>query len=144
MRGHVRKRGKTWSYVLDLGMRPVERCVTCSRLGVFPMGTSRLESCPRCGGALVDGEQRRQQWVPGHATKRDAERALNEALGRMNRGAHVERSRQSFGSFVLEDWFPGMSARIRPTTLASYRINLNKHIVPALGSYLLQNVGPGT
>ena len=39
--------------------------------------------------------KRRQKWHSGYRTKRDAERALAELVGDVNRGTYVPKSRQS-------------------------------------------------
>lgn len=52
-------------------------------------------------------------------------------------------SKQTFGSYLTDEWLPGMKSQVRPSTLASYRINVNKHIVPArIGTTKLQRLTP--
>ncbi len=71
MRGGVRRpRGPhgTWSYVIDLGLRPAQRCEVCGKR--VWLARKRLEKCPapRCGGTMRDTIERRQQ-VGGTATR---------------------------------------------------------------------------
>jgi integrase len=43
---------------------------------------------------------------------------------------------------VNESWLPLAATRVKPSTLHSYRRNLEIHVLPALGSKLLQQVTP--
>lgn len=109
MRGHTRKRGKTWSFIIDVG---------------------RDE----------DGH-RRQKWHAGFRTKKLAEKAMAETLSELQKGTYVEPSRQTLGQY-LRDWLDGTKGSLRKSTWSSYRMNVERHIIPALGSLLLQNVTP--
>jgi integrase len=57
----------------------------------------------------------------------------------MQRGAYVEPSKQTVGDF-LKAWLDGCRVRVRPSTWASYRLNVQAHIIPALGTIPLQSV----
>ena len=52
MKGHVRKR-RSWEYVIDLGMKPVQRSEVCNRRFWVERDRPKLEACPECGGNLV-------------------------------------------------------------------------------------------
>jgi hypothetical protein len=81
VRGHIRRRGKTWSLVVDLGRD--------------------------------ERGQRKQKWHSGYRTKRDAERALVEILGRLERGIYVEPTRQDLAAY-LREWLPRCGAPFAP------------------------------
>ncbi len=51
----------------------------------------------------ADGK-RRQSRTGGFATKRDAQRALTDALGRLDRGTYVEVGRQNVGDYSRAGW----------------------------------------
>jgi Arm DNA-binding domain len=91
VRGHIRRRGKTWSVVVDLGRD--------------------------------DRGQRKQKWHSGYRTKRDAERALVEILGRLEGGTYVEPTRQDLAAY-LREWLPAVRSTVRPGTWNSYRTNM--------------------
>lgn len=143
MKGHVRKRGKHWAYVVDLGQRPVQRCSGgCGRHGVFWPGSRKLEACPNCGSALADGQQRRQEWKSGFRTKQEAQRALNEVLTRLAQGTYVEPSRRTLAGYMTDEWLPAVAARVRPTTQENYRILVQHYVLPTLGATRLQDLSP--
>ena len=108
MRGHIRRRGRTWSVVVDLGRD--------------------------------DRGQRKQKWHSGYRTKRDAERALVEILGRLERGTYVEPTRQELGAY-LREWLPAVRSTVRPGTWNSYRTNMERHVIPRIGTVPLQRLG---
>ncbi len=110
MRGHVRKRGKRWSIVIDVGKN--------------------------------EAGERVQRWHSGCRTKPEAQAAPAASLPRMGKGTYVSPSKQTLRRF-LEDWLIAVKPSIRASTWASYKLNLEKHIVPALGPVPLQNLRPG-
>jgi hypothetical protein len=71
LRGHVRKRGKAWSIIVDLG--------------------------------LDADNKRKQKWVGGFATKKEAEAALTEFIYKMKTGGYVEPSKEILVDF-LRKW----------------------------------------
>jgi integrase len=90
----------------------------------------------------VTGE-RRQRSKGGFRTKRECQEALNEALARLREGTFVRSSPRSLGAFLIDEWLPAVRPpRVRPSTWASYRMAVERHIVPALGGVLLQGLTP--
>ena len=92
MRGHVCKRGTSWTAVVEL---------------------------------LRESGKRRQRWLSGFPTKRGAEQAMREALGRVETGVDVEPSKLSVGQY-LEDVCFQLSASGRrppPTTGSGPRLH---------------------
>jgi integrase len=111
MRGHVRKRGTKWSFVVDVTTEgPVPR-------------------------------QRKQKWHSGYATKKDAEDALTEVLGKMHAGTYVETARQTVAEY-LREWLDAIGGTIRPGTLRSYRTNMEVHVITRIGGVPLAKVTP--
>jgi len=109
MRGHILKRGATWSYVHDLPRGP-------------------------------EGK-RRQHWRSGFKSKKAAQRALSDALAKLEEGTFVEPSRVTIAEY-LSHWLLSIEMELRPRTLASYRMNVEAHIVPRLGHFRLQALSP--
>ncbi len=108
MRGHVRKRGNTWSVVIDLG--------------------------------TDENGRRRQKWHSGFRTKRDATRGLTEILARLQSGTYVEPRRQTVAEY-LREWLPAIKSTIRPGTWSSYRVNMERHVIPRIGHVPLRQLG---
>jgi integrase len=91
----------------------------------------------------VTGE-RRQRSKGGFRTKRECQEALNEALARLREGTFVRSSPLGLSAFLVDEWLPAVRPpRVRPSTWASYRMAVERHIVPALGGVLLQGLTPG-
>jgi integrase len=112
MRGSIRRRGSTYTYWLDIGRDPV---------------TGR----------------RRQRTKGGFRTKRECQAALNEAIAALRAGTLVEPSRRTVGRFLVDEWLPAVRvANVRDSTWASYRMNVEKHLVPGLGAVELQRLTP--
>lgn len=85
--------------------------------------------------------KRRQRSKGGFRTKADAQAALTEILGSMDRGNYVEPNKQTVAEYLTE-WLDGMRARVRPSTWESYDRNVRVHIIPNLGGYYLQQLTP--
>ena len=123
-----------------------KRCGKCGR---------RIEgkACAKCGGEsfswsyIVDvaqpGEKRKQQSKAGFPTRKEAQAALNDVLGSLQRGTYVGPSKTTLGDFLQDEWLPAIEGTIRPSTLRSYRLQVEKHIVPRLGSIPLQRLDGG-
>jgi len=87
--------------------------------------------------------QRVRKWHSGFGTRREAERARVELLGRVDQGSYVSPSRTSLGSFLIDEWLPAKRTTVKPTTLASYDMHVTKHIEPRLGGVALLGLGAG-
>ena len=113
MRGSIRKRGSTYTYWLDIGPDPVTG-------------------------------KRRQRTKGGFRTKRECQAALNEAISALRSGTLVQPSRRTVASFLVEEWLPAVRmAGLRDSTWASYRMNVEKHLVPGPGCDRAATAQPG-
>jgi integrase len=137
MRGHVKKRG-TWQFVVDLGAQPLQRCPACRKR--YWGDHSRLRSCPKCHGSLEDRIERRQEFHTGYATKKEAEQELAKVLAAIATGVHIEPCKMLLADFLRDEWLPAIRPTIRPTTFSSYGTHVERHIIPKLGSYQLQQI----
>lgn len=108
-RGHVRRRGRLWTVVVDL---------------------------PRA----EDGS-RKQRWHSGYLTRAAAERALTEIRSRLDTGSYIPASKTRLAAF-LREWLEAVKVKVRPSTHASYKLNVEKYIIPAVGLIPLQNLTP--
>jgi len=99
--------------------------------------------CERCGAALgPQTVQRRREWHGSWAKKGDAKEALTSLLGDISRGTYVQKSEQTLEAYVETDWLP--SLQLRESTKESYSRNLRVHVLPRIGSMVLQEVDAGT
>jgi integrase len=86
--------------------------------------------------------KRLRRWHSGFRTKNEAEQARTRLMSALDAGTYTEPTKLTFGAFVKDKWLPALAATVRPNTLAMYRINLDKHIVPALGHIRLTKLSP--
>lgn len=135
MKGGIRRpRGPrgSWSYVIDLGPQPAQRCAGCGQREW--LRRVRLERCPKCGGALRDTTERRQQVTGGYATKAAAVKARASALHDLGRGAAVANDDITLGEWLVGEWLPSLElGGLRATTLDGYRRHVRRHL--AVGSF---------
>ena len=83
---------------------------------------------------------RNQVWEGPHGTKRAAQRILNDRLSKVQQG-EWERPKQYPLSQLATSWFEkDVGPRLKKRSLVSYRIYLDKHILPALGSMDVQRI----
>jgi integrase len=92
-------------------------------------------------GRGPDGKRVRR-WHSGYRTKKDAERARTELLAQVDHGSYVEPSRMTVAVFLREQWLPGLTGKVRPTTLDGYQRTVERYVVPAVGGVLLQRLTP--
>ena len=144
MQGGIRRpRGPhgTWSFVINLGPQPAQRCERCGHREW--LRRVRLTACPKCGGPLRDTIERRQQVSGGFATKATALKARTEALHELGQGMHVSPDKITLGEYLELEWTPlardgGPLAR---TTLAGYRAHVRNHLAPTkLGTVPMQEL----
>ena len=111
--GRVAKRGSSWYYVVD--------------------------------GPPVDGK-RRQLYKGGYATKKAAQTALGDVIGKVMGGDFIEPTKITFKEYAEQVWLParapldGDDSRLRPSTYASYKSQLETHVYPRIGGVALQRV----
>jgi integrase len=87
--------------------------------------------------------ERRQRSKGGFRTKRECQEALNEALTRLREATFVRSSPRELGAFLVDEWLSAVRPpRVRPSTWASYRMAVDRHIVPTLGGVVLQALTP--
>lgn len=84
--------------------------------------------------------KRKQKWHSGFERRRDAEAALAEIIGRVEKGSYVESSKITVGAYLTERWLPAIKTRVRPSTHDSYRRNVQRHLVKRIGNLRLQQL----
>ncbi|MFL8798911.1 MULTISPECIES: tyrosine-type recombinase/integrase [unclassified Clostridioides] len=91
---------------------------------------------------IVDGKRKKVERVGGN-TKKEAEKALREALNEYeNSGIVFEESNISVSDY-LDFWYKEyVLLNCKYNTQESYRINIEKHIKPKLGVYKVKALTP--
>jgi len=80
-----------------------------------------------------DGSGRkRQKWVGGFRTKKDAEVALAKALDRVHTGTFVDAGHLTVGAY-LEQWLEGIRTSVRAKTAFSYEDTLRAYVIARVG-----------
>lgn len=88
-------------------------------------------------GGSGDRKQRRRK---GYPTKRAALAALAEMQTSLQRGDYVEPIRMTLAEFLVDEWLPAVASTVRASTLASYRLHVERYIVPRVGGRRLQEI----
>jgi integrase len=115
MRGHTRKRGDRWYYVIDVGHHE--------------KGKRKQRWVSKTADGLA------------FTSRKAAQQALTDALSRLHQGNDVEPSRQTVGEYLTE-WLEASRGRVKPTTISGYRQFVHHDIIPALGGIRLQGLTP--
>lgn len=84
--------------------------------------------------------RRRQQTKGGFRTKRAAEDALSETIGKLNDGSFVAPDPQTLGEWI-DRWLVTMAPKVRASTLRDYRAGLGR-VTDRLGHVKLQALRP--
>lgn len=83
--------------------------------------------------------KRSQKWVGGFATRQEAMEARTVTSAAILRGEYADRRQVTVAEY-LEAWLSNLD--VKPKTLAMYRYNVERYIVPALGAVQLQALRP--
>jgi site-specific recombinase XerD len=97
-------------------------------------------SCPKCGGALKETEERRRAIKAGFATQKECEAAMNKLLVAVEEQSYTPPTKASVREYLTKEWLPAVKATIRPTTFRSYEQHVMCHIAPHIGSVKLQKI----
>ncbi len=87
-----------------------------------------------------DGK-RRQKWVRGFRTKKEAERELARVIRDLDTGRDPFPAKIIVRDY-LESWLDESSTRLRPRVFASYRRIVDSRIVPVIGDVRLNTLKP--
>lgn len=83
--------------------------------------------------------RRRRITKSGFATKREAVRAMHEAINAHVQGRLVRRNRRSVADF-LNEWHAAIRGALRATTWTNYRDYLDAYVIPVIGDTPLQDL----
>lgn len=74
------------------------------------------------------------------ATKAEAREEMHKALDKARQGIDLKGERQTLATY-LRAWLADVAAdKVRPSTLVSYRRNVERHIIPELGEVELRDL----
>ena len=110
MNGHVRKRGRNWSVVVD---------VWCAENG-----------------------KRKQKWISGFKTKKEAEKELARVLNDIVDGTYVEPSKVTVSEYLRRWLEDSVKIDVTQATYEQYKRVVENHLIPALGRYPLAKLQP--
>jgi len=85
--------------------------------------------------------KRKDKWVGGFPTRTAAKNARDDARADANKGTAVASTRITVKEY-LEQWLEVQASQVRPTTLVSYKLHVDKYIVPRIGAERLQQLTP--
>jgi integrase len=92
-------------------------------------------------GRTADGK-RRQVHLQA-ATKRQLTDKVDEVRGAVRTGRYSPPQRQTLADYLTVDWLPVKRRELAESTWEGYARNIRVHIVPALGSELVDRVDAG-
>ncbi len=84
--------------------------------------------------------KRNQKWYTIKGNKREADRYLRELLNNGDKGIVLKNTKITVAEWLREWLNDYASFEISPVTLESYKSNVEKHIIPALGGYYLSQL----
>ncbi len=137
MQGHIRKHGKGWALVLELGKQPRRTCLGCGHTQW--LRDHRHDECTRCKGDLGPSKMKRRQRWETFRRKVDAEDARNRYLAEMSTGRDPFPMEVTVREYA-EAWLARRD--VRPKTLSRYRQLLRDHLLPDLGELHMDRVRP--
>ncbi|MGH9682313.1 MAG: tyrosine-type recombinase/integrase [Candidatus Acidiferrales bacterium] len=73
-------------------------------------------------------------------SRREARSLLQKRVSEINQGRHRARPMMTLEKFAREHWQAGASLALKPGSASYYNFQLDKHVLPALGSHRLCDV----
>ncbi len=148
MTGSIRRRGSSYEIAYWVGHQPCQRCRDCKRREWVTHG--RFDRCAHCSGPMENRVERRQQFKGGFRTKREAQRALIEALSSIDRGTYVDPASQSVADYLIDEWLPerkprgnghrGHRGQLGIGTWNDYQLIVSSYVLPRIGPVPLQKL----
>lgn len=78
----------------------------------------------------------------GFKTKKEAKKSLLELEQSLITGSYIKPNKILFGDYLINDWLEDKQTKVKKQTLKTYRWIVEKHIVPSLGSFELNQITP--
>lgn len=74
--------------------------------------------------------------------KREADRVMHEMLHQLQTGTYIEPTNLTLGEYLNRWLTTHVMQNLAPKTLRSYRMEINNHIIPAMGLISLEKLSP--
>ncbi len=126
--------------------RTFKRCTTCKSAVSSDRHRKRCDGKRTSWAYTVDvgrdpDGRRLRDSRSGFATQRDADRAMREALTKVDVGTHVTRSTTTLADYLRGEWLPATAPpRVAYGTHAKRRGHVDTYIVPRIGGVPLQQL----
>jgi predicted RNA-binding Zn-ribbon protein involved in translation (DUF1610 family) len=82
-------------------MATAQRCSVCGKR--FWMERKPKSACPKCGGELLETEERRRKTQAGFATRKECEAAMNKAVTAVEERSYVVPSRITLREYLFKE-----------------------------------------
>lgn len=89
----------------------------------------------------LDGKRQQKMVACPGCNKKQAEERLRQIQSQISNNTYSEPGRKSVAELFTE-WLKTMESSLQPATVEAYKANVFKHILPALGNYLLTKLRP--
>lgn len=84
----------------------------------------------------IGDEKRKQKWLSGFDTRKEAENELPRILNDLNDGTYIEPSKKKYRDFI-DDWHQNRKSKVSKNTFVTYKHMIDSHIKPNLGRFQL-------
>jgi integrase len=84
----------------------------------------------------------RHRWYAAGTRRSDAEKLVNDLVRKKQEGEVSSPERMTLSTYLTDRWLPIQESRLAATTYASYRNQIDLHIVPNLGRKRLDKLQP--
>lgn len=88
-----------------------------------------------------DSGKKKQKWIGGFKTKKEAEKVLAEKLHDMYHGITVDVSAGTLADY-MGDWLSQKETQVRPSTYRSYEWMTRIHLIPHIGRIKIADLKP--
>lgn len=86
--------------------------------------------------------KKRQKWISGFKTKKEAEKELNNIVAEIQNNGYINIEKIKVKEY-LKNWLETyVDVNLEKTTIESYRLNIEKRIIPYIGDIELQKLTP--
>jgi integrase len=85
--------------------------------------------------------KRQQKKQRGFATKKEAEKAMREAITAWEKGTYIEPSKMLFREYIT-DWLNDKKNSVKKQTWEGYEVLIRTHIIPVLGNVKVSSLTP--
>lgn len=85
--------------------------------------------------------ERLRRYETFEGIKKDAQARLTGILNDLNKGSYIEPTKIKLDQYITE-WLESYKHNLSHSTVQGYKVNIDNHIIPELGSFPLQQINP--